>query len=88
MNGSANIGNAGLSGEMNPAARYAFPSNPQQPVFSPAVRFAPEELSLSRALRLVAYWATIIAIALVMGRSGVSYVRHVWPERPAHHALK
>jgi hypothetical protein len=58
------------------------------PVFSPAVRFAPKELSLAQAIKLVAYWATVIAIALVMRRSGFSYVRHVWPERPGHHSVK
>jgi hypothetical protein len=75
MNGSTHLNSTGFSTGTGP-------------VFSPAVRFAPKELSLSRAIRLVAYWATIIAIALVMGRSGFSYVRHVWPEQPGHHSVK
>jgi hypothetical protein len=88
MNGSANINSAGFSGGINPAPRYAIPSELQHPVFSPAVRFAPKELSLSQAIRLVAYWAAIIAIAVAMGRSGFSYVRHVWPDRPGLHSVK
>jgi hypothetical protein len=87
MNGSASINSAGLSEGM-PARRHVIPSDPQQPVFSPAVRFAPEELSLSGAISLVAYWAMIIAIAVVMGRSGFSDIRHVWPERPGQHSVK
>lgn len=58
------------------------------PVFSPAVRFAPKELSLAQAIRLVAYWASILAIALVMGRSGFSYLRQFSAERPGHHSVK
>ena len=58
------------------------------PVFSPAVRFAPKELSPSQAIRRIAYWAIIIAAVLVMGRSGFSYVRQVWPERPGHRTIK
>jgi hypothetical protein len=84
MNASANISSAGFPGGINPA----IPSNPPQPVFSPAVRFAPKELSPSQAVKLIACWATVIAIALVMGRSGFSYARHVWPERPGHHSIK
>jgi hypothetical protein len=75
MNGSTHMNSAGFSTGTNP-------------VFSPAVRFAPKEISLSQAIRLIAYWASIIAIALVMGRSGFSYVRHVWPERPGHHSVQ
>ena len=62
------------------------------PVFSPAVRFAPKELSPSGVIIRIAYWVAvriaIIAIALVMVRSGFSYVRHVWPERPGYHSVK
>jgi hypothetical protein len=57
--------------------------NELAPVFSPAVRFAPRELSLSQALKRIAYWASIIAVAMGIGRSGFSYVRQVWSERPA-----
>jgi hypothetical protein len=78
MNGSTHLNSAGFS----------IPSDLQQPVFSPAVRFAPKELPFSQVVRLIAYWAGIIAIALVMTRSGSSYVRHVWMERPGHHAVK
>ena len=58
------------------------------PVFSPAVRFAPKEVSPSGVIVLIAYWIAIIAIALVMGSSGFSYVRHVWSERPSLHSVK
>jgi hypothetical protein len=75
MNGSTHLNSTGFS-------------TGTSPVFSPAVRFAPKELCLAQAIRLIAYWASIIAIALVMGRSGFSYVRHVWPERPDHHSVK
>ena len=75
MNGPTDMGNAGFSAGVNP-------------VVSPAVRFAPKELSLSQAIRRIAYWATIIAITLAMGRSGFSYVSHVWSERPGHHSIK
>jgi hypothetical protein len=71
MNGSTHMNGAGFSTGTNP-------------VFSPAVRFAPKELSLSQALRLVAYSAAIIAVVLGMGRSGFSYLRHVRSERPDH----
>jgi hypothetical protein len=61
-------------------------------VFSPAVRFAPKELSPSGALILIASWVAvriaIIAIALVMASSGFSYVRHVWSERPGLHSVR
>jgi hypothetical protein len=75
---------------MNEPAAMNNPSFPTgtNPVFSPAVRFAPKELSLSQATRRIAYWATIIAVVLVMGRSKFSYVRQVWPERPSHHSIK
>jgi hypothetical protein len=75
---------------MNESAPMNNPSFPtgKNPVFSPAVRFAPRELSLPQAIRRIAYWATIIAVVLVMGRSGFSYVRQVWPERPGHRAIK
>ena len=63
-----------------------------RPVFSPAVRFAPKELSPSGVIVVIAYWfavrIAIIAIALVIGRSGFSYVRQVWPERPGHHSVR
>jgi hypothetical protein len=75
MNGSTHLNSAGFS-------------TGTSPVFSPAVRFAPKELSLAQAIRFIAYSASIIAIALVMGRSGFSYVRHVWPEPPGHHSVK
>lgn len=75
MNGSTHLNSTGFS-------------TGTSPVFSPAVRFAPKELSLAQAIRLIAYWASIIAIALVMGRSGFSYVRQVWPEQPGHHSVK
>jgi hypothetical protein len=75
MNGSTRLNSIGFSAGINP-------------VFSPAVRFAPQELSPSQVIRLIAYWVAIIAIALVMARSGVSYLSHVWSERPAHHSVK
>jgi hypothetical protein len=63
-----------------------------RPVFSPAVRFAPKELSPSGAIVAIAYWIAvriaIIAIALVLGRSGFSYVRHSWPEPLGRHSVK
>jgi hypothetical protein len=63
-----------------------------RPVFSPAVRFAPKELSPSGAVIRIAYWVAvriaILAIALVMANSGFSYVRHVWSERPGQHSVK
>ena len=78
-----------MNGSTHPnSAGFSIPSGLQQPVFSPAVRFAPKELPLSQVVRLIVYWASIIAIALVMTRSGVSYVRHVRPERTGHHAVK
>ena len=73
--------------EPAPMNNASFPTG-TNPVFSPAVRFAPKELSLSQAIRRIAYWATIIAVVLVMGRSGFSYVRQVWPEGPSHHSIK
>ncbi|MEN3370742.1 MAG: hypothetical protein V7609_2885 [Verrucomicrobiota bacterium] len=79
MNGSTHLNSPGVSTGTNP-------------VFSPAVRFAPKELSPSQVIRLVAYWVairvSIIAIALVMARSGVSYLSHVWSERPAHQSVR
>jgi hypothetical protein len=75
MNGSTHLNRTGFS-------------TGTSPVFSPAVRFAPKELSLAQAIRLVASWATIIAIAVVMGRSGFSYLRQVRPERPGLHSVK
>ena len=73
--------------EPAPMNNSSFPTG-TNPVFSPAVRFAPKELSPSQAIRRIAYWATIIAVVLVMGRSGFPYVRQVWPERPGHHSIK
>jgi hypothetical protein len=87
MNGSA-ISNAGFSAAINPAPRYPIQLDPQQPVFSPAVRFAPEALSLSLAIRRVAYWTGIIGLALVMGRSGFSHLHQVWSERPGYHSVR
>lgn len=79
MNGSTRLNTTGFSAGINP-------------VFSPAVRFAPQELSPSQVIRLIAHWVVIrvaiIAIALVMARSGVSYLSHLWSERPAHHSVK
>jgi hypothetical protein len=76
MNGSTHLNSPGFSTGPNS-------------VFSPAVRFAPKELSPSQLIRLVAYWVAIIAIALVMARSGFSYVRqHVWSERSGLHSIK
>jgi hypothetical protein len=75
MNGPAHMNSPGFS-----TGTY--------PVFSPAIKFAPKELSPSQAIRRIAYWASIIAIAVVMGRSGFSYVRQVWSERPGHHSIK
>jgi hypothetical protein len=79
MNGSTQISSDGFSTGTNP-------------VFSPAVRFAPKELSPFQVIRLVAYWVairvSIIAIALVMARSGFSYLRQAWSERPAHHSVR
>jgi hypothetical protein len=73
--------------EPAPMNNPSFPTETNQ-VFSPAVRFAPKELSLPQAIRRIVYWATIIAVVLVMGRSGFSYVRQVPPERPSHHSNK
>jgi hypothetical protein len=75
MNGSTHLNSTDFSTETSSA-------------FSPAVRFAPKELSLARAIRLIAYWASIIAIALVMGRSGFSYLRQFSAEPPGHHSVK
>jgi hypothetical protein len=75
MNGSAHLNSTGFS-------------TGTRPVFSPAVRFAPKELSPSQAIRLIAYWAGIIAIALAMARSGFSYVRHAWSDRPGFHSIR
>ena len=87
MNGSTRLNTAAYSAGITPAPRYV-----QQPVFSPAVRFAPQELSPSQVIRLIAHWVVlrvaIIAIALVMARSGVSYLSHVWSKRPAYHSVK
>jgi hypothetical protein len=87
MNGSA-ISNAGFSARITPAPRYPIQFDPKQPVFSPAVRFAPEEFSLSHAIRRIAYWTAIIGIALAMGRSGFSYLHEVWLERPGYHSVR
>jgi hypothetical protein len=75
---------------MNEPAAMNNPSFPTRtnPVFSPAVRFAPKEISVPQAIRRIAYWAAIIAVVLVMGRSGFSYVREVWSERPRYHSTK
>jgi hypothetical protein len=79
MNGLTHLNSPGFSTGTNP-------------IFSPAVRFAPKELSPVQVIRLVAYWVairvSIIAIALVMARSGFSYLRQVWSERPAHHSVR
>jgi hypothetical protein len=79
MNASTHLSGTGFSTETSP-------------VFSPAIRFAPKELSPSGVIILIAYWIAvriaIIAIALFAASSGFSYVRHVWPERPGHHSVK
>ena len=79
MNGSTHLNSTGFSTGTGP-------------VFSPAVRFAPKELSPFGVIILIAYWIAvriaIIAIALVAARSGFSYVRQVWSERPSLHAVK
>jgi hypothetical protein len=66
----------------------ASPSRPPQQVFSPAVRFAPEELSPFQVIRIVGYWAAIIVIVVAMARSGFSHLSQVWSERPGHHSVK
>jgi hypothetical protein len=70
---------------MNEPAPMNNPSFPTgtNPVFSPAVRFAPKELSLSQAIRRIAYWVTIIAVVLVMGRSGFPMFARSGPNGPA-----
>ena len=75
---------------MNQSASMNNPSFPTgtNPVFSPAVRFAPKELSPSQAIRRIAFWASVIGVALVMGRSGFSYIRQVWSEQPGYHSIK
>jgi hypothetical protein len=88
MKAFPDLSRAGFSGEITRAPRYPILLDPQQPVFSPAVRFAPKELSLSRAIKRVAPWASIIAIAITMGRSGFSYFRQVWSERPGYHSTR
>ena len=88
MKGSSHLNRVGFSTGISPAPRYAIQSGLRQPVFSPAVRFAPQELSLSQLIKLVAYWFAIIAIALMMARSGFSYLREVWSERPGQHSIK
>ena len=63
MNGSTHLDSTGFS-------------TGTSPVFSPAVRFAPKEPSPSGVIIRIAYWiavrVAVIAIALVMGRSGFS----------------
>ena len=75
MNGSSHLNSIGFS-------------TGASPVFSPAVRFAPKELSPLGVIKRIAYWfavrIAIIATALVMARSGFSYVSQVWSERPGH----
>jgi hypothetical protein len=73
-----------ISWGVNPAS----PSRPTQQVFSPAVRFAPEELSPFQVIRIVGYWAAIIVIVVAMARSGFSHLSQVWSERPGHHSVK
>jgi len=79
MNGSTHLNSTGYS-------------TGTRPVFSPAVRFAPKELSPFGVIILIAYWVVvriaIIAIALVMASSGFSYIRHVWSDRPAIHSVR
>jgi hypothetical protein len=83
MNGSVPMNRSSFSSGIASVPRRVNPSDLHEPVFSPAVRFAPKELSPSQAITRIAYWACIIALVLVMGRSGFSYVRQIWPERPA-----
>jgi hypothetical protein len=79
MNGSTHLNSTGFSAGTGP-------------VFSPAVRFAPKELSPFEVIIRIAYWVAVriavIAIALVMASSGFSYIRHVWSERPGLHSVK
>jgi hypothetical protein len=79
MNGSTHLGSTGFS-------------TATVPVFSPAVRFAPKEISPSGVIILIAYWVAvriaIIAIALVIVTSGFSHIRHIWSERPGLHSVK
>jgi hypothetical protein len=88
MSGSAQINNAGFSAGMNTGRRVAIQSGQPPPVFSPAVRFTPERLSLSQAIRCVVYWVAMIAIGLVMARSGFSYLHQARSERPGLHSIK
>jgi hypothetical protein len=88
MNGSAHMNSSGFSDGISTQPRRAIQSDLRQPVFSPAVRFAPQEPSLLQLIRLVAYWVSIIAIALIMARSGFSYLHQVWSDRPGHHSVK
>jgi hypothetical protein len=73
-----------ISWGVNPAS----PSRLPQQVFSPAVRFAPKELSPSQVIRIVGYWAAIIVIVVAMARSGFAHLSQVWSERPGHHSVK
>jgi hypothetical protein len=87
MKSSMQMQDAFLGG-VNPASHNFKPSPSPQPVFSPAVRFAPEEPSLFRIIRSVAYWAATIAILVAMARTGFSHLSHVWSEPPSRHAVK
>jgi hypothetical protein len=77
-----------ISWGVNPASPCVKPSRPPQQVFSPAVRFAPKELSPFQVIRIVGYWAAIIVTVVAMARSGFSHLSQVWSERPGHHSVK
>jgi hypothetical protein len=68
-------GNGALIG-INPAPSSTIRSDLPQPVFSPAIRFAPEELSLPKAARHVAYLAATAAILWMMGHSALLHLSH------------
>jgi len=74
--------------EVNSASSYLKPSRPPQQVFSPAVRFAPNEPSLFQVIKTVGCWAAMIGIVVAMARSGFSHLSHVRSERPGHHSVK
>jgi hypothetical protein len=84
MNGAAHMTSADFPAGMSPVLGHPIQSDLPPPVFSPAVRFAPKELSLSQLIRLVVYWVTVIAITLVIARSGFSYLRQISSERSVY----
>jgi hypothetical protein len=88
MNGSVHMNSSGFSSGITSVPRHVNPSDLHEPVFSPAVRFAPKELSPFQVIRLIAYWAAIIVIVVAMARSGFPQLSQVWSERPGHHSVK